>query len=78
MEVTFHSVKEQGLSDGGRHSAGETGEVGSDSDSSSSHLGIKGGGTLKTCAVCIEDYKWVPMLPVASLRMSRLFPLTSL
>lgn len=30
------------------------------SSSSSSPRGAKGGGTLKTCAVCIEDYECAP------------------
>ena len=38
-----------------------------DSDSSGSDAGGKGGGTRKTCAVCIEDYRWV------SLEQSQIF-----
>ncbi len=33
----------------------------SDSDEEGSPQGAKGGGTLKTCTVCLEDYRFVPL-----------------
>ena len=49
--------------------AAELGTTRSDSDSSGSNLGVKGGGTRKTCTICIEDYRCVNSLTCSCLFM---------